>query len=206
MSSDLRETDRKRCPETLYRSMATTPQTMSPDLEPPELDAFEHLYRAMLPTVYRYATARLGRSEGEDVTSEVFHAAAIAFVDGRREQVTDAWLMAVARNRVIDRWRKAERRSALAHLVHRRQDEQVAFPEDWTSTTTRERVLDALDSMTSRHRGLLVAHYVDGIPAKELAEYLGTTASAVESALARARASFRRHYDDQRGWNRDERR
>lgn len=177
--------------------MATTPQTMPADLDPPELDAFERLYREMLSTVYRYATARLGRSEGEDVTSEVFHAAAIAFVDGRREQVTDAWLMAVTRNRVIDRWRRAERRSALAHLVHRRKDEQVVFPADWTATSTRERVFDALDAIAPRHRRLLIAHYVDGIPAKELAEYFGTTAAAIESALARARASFRRHYDDQ---------
>ena len=178
--------------------MATTQQTMPVDLDPPELDAFERLYRSMLPTVYRYTTARLGRSEGEDVTSEVFHAAAIAFVDGRGEQVTDAWLMAVARNRVIDRWRKAERRSALAHLVHRRQDEQVVFPEDWTAASTREHVLDALGAIKPRHRRLLIAHYVDGIPAPELAEHLGTTATAIESALARARASFRKQYDGPR--------
>jgi len=177
--------------------MAASPQTMSTDLDPPELDAFERLYRSMLPTVYRYATVRLGRSEGEDVTSEVFHAAAIAFVDGRHKQVTDAWLMAVARNRVIDRWRRAERRSALAHLVHRRPDEQAVFPEDWAVAPTRERVLDTLDAMTSRHRRLLIAHYVDGISAPELAEHLGTTLAAIESALARARASFRKLYDDQ---------
>lgn len=178
--------------------MATTPRTMPADLDPPELDKFECLYRSMLPTVYRYTAARLGRSEGEEVTSEVFHAAAIAFVDGRGEQITDAWLMAVARNRVIDRWRKAERRSALAHLVHRRQDEHVVFPEDWTAASTREHVLDTLDAIKPRHRRLLIAHYVDGIPAPELADHLGTTATAIESALARARASFRRQYDEPR--------
>ena len=56
-------------------------------------DAFETLYREMLPTVYRFTTARLGPTDGEDVAAEVFHAAAIAYRDGRRQQVTPAWLI-----------------------------------------------------------------------------------------------------------------
>ncbi len=173
--------------------MAITPlPTMSETNE--EIDAFEAVYRSMLPTVYRFCTARLGRAEGEDVTSEVFHAAAIAWSDGRRAQVSDAWLMAVARNKVIDRWRKAERRDNLAHLVRPRRDELIEFPADWQATPRRAQVLGALDALSPRHRRLLIAHYVDGIPVPELAEQLGLGTSAVESALARARRAFRRHY------------
>ena len=156
---------------------------------------FESVYRRMLPTVYRYAVARLGRADGEDVTAEVFHAAAVAFADGRREQVSDAWLMAVARNKVIDRWRRAERRNALAHLVRPRADELVELPPDWSHGPQRERVLRVLDQISPRHRHVLIAHYVDGIPAPELAGHLGVSVAAIESALARARRAFRRAFD-----------
>jgi len=159
-----------------------------------DLDAFERLYRLMLPTVYRFTSARLGRTDGEDVAAEVFHAAAIAFHDGRREQVTPAWLMAVARNKVIDRWRRAERRNAIEFLHRSREEDLMDFPTDWSASRRRPAVMAALDRMKPRHRNLLIAHYVDGIPAPELAEMLELSDSAVESALARARASFKKHY------------
>lgn len=157
---------------------------------------FETVYRTNLPNVYRYATARLGTSDGEEVTAEVFHAAAVAFNDGREEQVSGAWLMAVTRNKVIDRWRKAERRNALAHLIRPGKGDLVSFPEDWAVDPNREAVLAALDKVSERHRALLVLHYVDGMPAPEIAETLGISVSSIESALARARRSFRRHYGE----------
>lgn len=160
-------------------------------------DAFEALYREMLPTVYRFATARLGRTDGEDVAAEVFHAAVIAFQDGRSEHVTPAWLMAVARNKVIDRWRRAQRRNAIDVLHRAREEDLMEFPTDWSASERRPAVMAALEQMKSRHRNLLVAHYVDGIGAPELAEMLGMSVSAVESALARARRSFKRHYVDE---------
>ncbi len=157
--------------------------------------SFEELYRTMLPTVYRFTTARLGSAEGEDVTGEVFHAAVVAYTDGRRDAVTPAWLMAVARNKVIDRWRKAERRSAITFLHRKRPTELMDFPEDWAVSPQRDAVLAALDQLTPRHRNLLVAHYVDGMPVPELAELMDRSVAATESALARARRSFRTHYD-----------
>jgi len=80
----------------------------------------------MLPVVYKYASARLGKDDGEDVTSEVFHAAADRLRKGEEDVVTPAWLMAVAKNKVIDRWRKAERRGALSHLVEPRAEDLIA--------------------------------------------------------------------------------
>lgn len=161
----------------------------------PDSAAFDELYDAEFGTVHRYATVRLGRSEGEEVTSEVFHAAALAFADGHPDTVTPAWLMAVTRNKVIDRWRKAERRKAKRHLVWTREEDAVEFPHDWTRHPTRDAVLAALDQMTPRHRTLLVLHHVDGMSVPEIAASLEESRRSVESAIARARSSFRRHYD-----------
>ena len=78
--------------------------------------AFEALYEGSIDRVYSYARTRLGATEAEDVASEVFHAALIALRAGKGEAVTEAWLMAVVRNKVIDRWRAAERRMNKRHL------------------------------------------------------------------------------------------
>jgi RNA polymerase sigma-70 factor (ECF subfamily) len=171
-----------------------------PNQDPPRVarDAFEVLYCEMLPTVYRFTTTRLGHADGEDVAAEVFHAAAIAFQDGRRQQVTPAWLMAVARNKVIDRWRRAQRRNAIDFLHHAREEDLMDFPKDWSASERRPAVMAALDRIKPRHRNLLIAHYVDGIPAPELAETLEMSVAAVESALARARTSFKKHYVEER--------
>lgn len=157
--------------------------------------SFDALYDAEFGSVYRYASARLGRSDGEEVTAEVFHAAALAHADGHESTVSPAWLMAVTRNKVIDRWRSAERHKAKRHLVWPREEDAVEFPEHWTRSGNRESVLEALDRMKSRHRTLLILHHVDGMSVPEIATALGESARSVESALARARASFRRNYD-----------
>lgn len=156
---------------------------------------FDALYDTELGTVFRFARARLGRSDGEEVTAEVFHAAALAFADGRGDTITPAWLMAVARNKVIDRWRRAERRKAKRHLVWEREENAVELPAHWAGSGTRESVLAALDRVTPRHRTLLVLHHVDGMTVPEIARTLGQSTRSVESALSRARESFRRHYD-----------
>jgi RNA polymerase sigma-70 factor (ECF subfamily) len=158
------------------------------------IEQLESLYREMLPQVHRFACSRLGSEDGRDVASEVFHAAVVAFGDGRAGNVTPAWLMAVTRNKVIDRWRQAERRSAISLRVLPRKSDQTEFPDDWYDEPHREAVLRALGRLAKKDRGILVLHYVDGIPAPELAASLDVSVSAIESRLARARRKFKSFY------------
>lgn len=160
----------------------------------PPLRALEDVYRANVRLVYGYAAARLGRADGEDVTGEVFQAAASAFADGRGDDVTPPWLMAVTRNKVIDRWRRAERRMAKAHLVQST-DEVVGPLELSLDRERRDQVLDTLSEMNDRHRMLLVLHHLDGQSVPQIADALGENERAIESALARARRRFRVAYE-----------
>lgn len=159
---------------------------------------FERLYREMLPTVHRFAATRLGEGEAEDLAAEVFHAAVVAHGDGRAQQVTPAWIMAVARNKVIDRWRSAERRSAIALRNRVRREDLVTFPANWSDDERRDEVLAALGRMRPADRSLIVHYYLDGMTASALAEVLECSVSAVESRMARARRSFRSRYQPER--------
>lgn len=155
---------------------------------------FEELYRAEFDHVYRYATTRLGRSDGEEVTADVFHAAAIAFADGDGDTITGAWLMAVTKNKVVDRWRRAERRRARAHLTWSRNDTVEPFPDHWSRAATRVHVIEALDQIPDNYRAVLLARHVDEMSVLEVADLLGISVRAAESVLARARRAFRRAY------------
>ncbi len=154
--------------------------------------SFDAVYRANVRGVYSFAKARLGPTDAEDVVAEVFHAAVVAFRSGRDEMVTPAWLMAVTRNKVIDRWRKAERRMAKAHLL--RPPTFATLPPQWNDDERREVVLATLDRLKQRHRALLILHHVEGLPIADIAQETGTSVAATDSALGRAREAFRREY------------
>lgn len=157
----------------------------------PVLDAasFDALYRQNVGDIYRYAASRLGVEEGEDVTAEVFHAAIRAIRDG--VQVNGAWLMAVAKNKVIDHWRRLERRERKLHLIWGGDTGLPEPHEGLFAAMDRKRVVDVLDQLSERHRLLLMLHYIDGFTANDLAELSGDSPTAIESALARARRAFR---------------
>lgn len=153
---------------------------------------FEALYDASIDRVYSYARARLGPSEGEDIASEVFEAALVALQAGKVEAVTEAWLMAVTRNKVIDRWRASERRMSKRHLLARRADDGGP---DRDASDSGDRMLLALDKLSHLHRALLILHYLDGFPMREVAEQLDMTLSSAQSGIARARKSLTRAYE-----------
>jgi RNA polymerase sigma-70 factor (ECF subfamily) len=156
----------------------------------PIVARFESLFRAEVNRVHSYARARLGDAEADDVVSDVFHAAALAVRDGNEAALNPAWLMTVTKNKVVDRWRSAQRRKVRDTLLRQR-ERGVKQLDDWTDPGNREQVVSTLDQLSSRHRMLLVLHYVDGLSVPEIADHLGQSVASLESALARARRAFR---------------
>lgn len=160
------------------------------------MDDFAALYEEMLPAVYRYATSRVGQTTGEEICGDVFHAAAAALSDGRESDVTPGWLMAVAKNKVIDHWRRQERRQRVTHLVDLRTSDFVEPSAEARASRGWSDVMRALDRLPERYRTLLTLRYLDDLTVAELARTSGQSESAIESALARARRSFRGIFED----------
>lgn len=149
------------------------------------------LFQDMIDPVYGFAAARVGRSEADDVTAEVFCAAASMFTIGRGDEVTPAWLMAVAKNKVIDRWRQTANRTRKAHLLRPRE----AAHDAWTSDDQSGLVVEALDRLDDFSRLLLVLRYVEGYPVPEIARRIDRGTTATASALGRARKKLQRAYE-----------
>ena len=62
-----------------------------------DVDELSAVYEAEVDRIYGFAVHRVGRVEAADIVAEVFHAAALAFRDGRGEAVTSSWLTTTLR-------------------------------------------------------------------------------------------------------------
>jgi RNA polymerase sigma-70 factor, ECF subfamily len=148
------------------------------------------LYDEALPQVYGYLLSRCGRRAlAEDLTAETF----LAAVDSvRRDQpVTVGWLIGVARHKLADHWRRQAREERSLALVPG-PPEEPPWEDCVLDAVTAQEVLDRLGP---HHRLALTLRYLDGLPVPEVARLLDRTLHATEALLVRARAAFRRAYD-----------
>jgi RNA polymerase sigma-70 factor (ECF subfamily) len=154
--------------------------------------ALLELYDRALPVVYGYLVSRVGdRTTAEELTSEVFLAAVAA--DGRpaAPDIDTAWLVGVARHKLVDHWRRREREerklSAVAALPDQHDDPWDARLDVLEARATLARLGPA-------NRLALTLRYLDGLSIPEMARELGRSRHATEALVVRARAAFRHAY------------
>jgi RNA polymerase sigma-70 factor, ECF subfamily len=162
-------------------------------MRPTSGTALLELYDVALPQVYGYLLARCGsRNLAEDLTAETFLAAVSA---GRKQDPPDlsvAWLVGTARHKLVDHWRREEREERSLRLL----DAGSSAVEDpWDAPLEAAHARDVLHDLGPHHRAALTLRYLDGLPVPEVAQALGRTLHATEALLVRARAAFRRAYD-----------
>lgn len=152
------------------------------------------IYRVALPRVYGYLLPRCGSAAlAEDLTSETFLAAVSASRQGSLSEVSTAWLVGVARHKLVDYWRRLEREQrSLAAAEAAAADSDDPWDE-WLDT---EAAYAALAHLPTPQRAALTLRYLDGLSVADVAEHLGRTVHGTETLLARSRAALRRHYQE----------
>ena len=151
------------------------------------------LYDRALPEVHGYLLSRCRDSQlAEDLTGDTFLAAVSAVRRGTVPDLTVAWLITVARNKLVDHWRRQEREERKLRLV---QDETKEPADEWDATVDAAVAHGVLAGLGAHHRSALSLRYLDGLPVPEVAEALGRTVHATEALLVRARIAFRQAYE-----------
>jgi len=151
------------------------------------------LYDRALPQVYGYFAKRCGSaSVAEDLTSETFMAAVDAVQRNRVPDLSTAWLIGVARHKLVDHWRREAREESKLALAA--DDDTI---DDWDVRLDAMRARATLDELGPVHRTALTLRYLDGLPVPEVAKLLDRTVHATEALLVRARLAFRRAYGDE---------
>lgn len=152
------------------------------------------VYDDALPSVYGYLLRRTGSvSTAEDLTSETVVAAIDSASRGRVDTVTVAWVVGIARHKLVDHWRRRDRDQDRRDRLEAETD----GPEDpWGATIDRLRAQQVLETLTADHRAALTLRYLDGLAVPDVAHVLERSVHATESLLVRARAAFRSRYTD----------
>jgi RNA polymerase sigma factor (sigma-70 family) len=154
--------------------------------------SFERLYRKHAHDVYRYALVVLrNQADAEDVTQTTFLNAYRAIQNGERPRSPQNWLISIAHNVCRQRFRQSQRRP-----------NEVAYEEEIAETIvdedaiTAEDIRRALGHLAFNQRSALVMRELEGRSYQEIAEILGTSVSAVETLIFRARRALREQLED----------
>lgn len=169
-----------------------------------DTSAFLELYDDALPHVYGYLAKRCSNAAtAEDLTAETFMAAVAALhnstanlgdgnsnrLDPNPLHINTAWLIGTARHKLIDHWRRTERRKEeLAELW-----DDMAVPDPNDAAIDAGAVQGVLAQLAPSHRAVLTLRYVDDLPVGDVATTIGRTVHATEGLLTRAKAAFRNH-------------
>ena len=155
------------------------------------------LYDDAVGEVYGYLLARCrNRTTAEDVTSDTFMGAVDAVSRGRVETVTTAWLIGIARHKLVDHWRRTEREQRRLSAVADEPD-ATGTDDPWDAQLDVLAARDALDQLGTHHRAALTLRYLDGLSVPECAAVLDRTVHATEALLMRAKRAFRLVYEEE---------
>jgi RNA polymerase sigma-70 factor (ECF subfamily) len=148
--------------------------------------------------VYSYILTRCGHDVAlaEDLTQQAFVAAVEqrSRFDGRSDTVT--WLCGIARNKVADHYRRIERDERRQMRLEVRELEMNRDAAARPDLDDRTAIAEAMRSLPAPQRAVLAFVVLDDLPVAEVGRLIGKSPAAAQSLLHRARASFRRAYDD----------
>ena len=149
--------------------------------------ALLQLYDVALPQVYGYLLRRCGsEAQAEDLTSETFVAAVDAVRRDAVAELSTAWLIGIARHKLVDHWRRQEREERKLRLL-----DGEPVEERWEVDLDAMVAHEVLSTLGAHHRSALTLRYLDGLPVAQVASHLGRTVGATEVLLVRARRAFR---------------
>lgn len=163
------------------------------------LHEFEDMYTEYSDQIYRFLYWQTSDSRlAEDLTSEVFMKAwrsRDSFTTGSKK----AWLYRIARNIVIDYWRKK-------HEIITEDMDEIAFYDDKTAERLdREaevKLLNgALAKLPEKLRQVVTLRFLEKLPAKEVAKIFETTEGNVRLLQYRALRKLKgllKDYEDRR--------
>ena len=130
-------------------------------------------------------------SDAEDILQDVFY----ELIDSTKpiEKVT-AWLFRVARNRIIDRFRKKKQEPlSVDDLLPSRDGGPDA---DYARSVLIDELAAALEELPKEQREIFIAHEIDGRSFKEMSEATGVTVNTLLSRKHYAVLHLRRRLQE----------
>lgn len=154
-------------------------------------DEFSELYHQYKHKVYSFVLYRVGGdvSLAEDLTSDTFLKAFERFASYDRTYAFSTWIYTIARNTVIDHYRRQKGEAAdvdeLAEVIADERD----TVEDWQFALDRapklKEIYAALEHLPDFHKDCVILKYLEDHSTAEIADITGASESYVRQGLSR---------------------
>jgi RNA polymerase sigma-70 factor, ECF subfamily len=158
--------------------------------------AFEQLVKRHYPVVYRVVWRIMnGHGDAEDVTQEAFLRLWNNPGQLREASALRGWLIRVASNLVMDRFRRKP--AAALDAVPEVEDGRPSVPQTMDRTRITARIDAAIAQLPERQRLALTLVQYEHMSNIAAARVLDVSVDAFESLLARARRSLKQELSDE---------
>jgi RNA polymerase sigma-70 factor (ECF subfamily) len=172
---------------TLFEGCLETNQAVTSDREQEFIST--HLRRIFL-LIYRMVG---NAADAQDLTQEAFVKALARRDQLKDEQKAAQWLGRIAYNTAVDYLRQ-RRKMMFCDLEAAPEPRHLESPERLVLRAEKQAYLaDGLRLLSERERAALLLRDVEGLPASDVARYIGCSTATVRSHIANARAKFRKY-------------
>jgi RNA polymerase sigma-70 factor (ECF subfamily) len=153
-----------------------------------DTEAFAELYRAHVQAIFRFIVHRVNDTQlAEDLTGDVFTRALQSL--GRYQDQGKpfvAWLYRIARARVIDHYRKYDRRPAESDI----DNEPLPVDTDMDVSMVRRQAANvlraAIAELTEDQQQVIMLRFIEGYRIDAIAEVMGKQPNAIKALQHRA--------------------
>jgi len=152
-------------------------------------DGLIAVYRKTVNSLYEFVSRRSGGSRelAEDVTQETYLRAAATWPKRGLPDCPIAWLQTVARNLLLNHYRRRHPEPLASTDIDTVLGSAASDDQDAAAL-----VCWGLARLSARHARVLEAFYIDGRPARSIADEFGVTERAIEGRLRRARHALKK--------------
>ncbi|MBD2871649.1 RNA polymerase sigma factor [Paenibacillus arenilitoris] len=145
---------------------------------------FIDLYDQYFDDLYRYVYYKVGNKwDADDIVSEAFRKAYERHSTLRENSNAKAWLMTIARNAVIDFYRRRKPAVPVEQLNELAQP--GAFEEQFAPDDDLDCVRKTLDLLTQEDRELVNLRYFAGMKNREIGEMLAKSEETIKTRVFR---------------------
>ncbi|GAB1421944.1 sigma-70 family RNA polymerase sigma factor [Anaerolineales bacterium] len=158
------------------------------DAKKGDREAFAALYQANVDAIFHYILMRTNRKEiAEELTSDVF----VRAIKGLsryedRGQVFRAWLYRIAHARVIDYYRREDRRPQETSL----EIDLISIKPDMDQGLLKREISQiltiAISDLTDDQQEVIILRFVEGLALSEVAVIMGKETNAIKALQHRA--------------------
>ena len=161
-------------------------------------EALKTIFNSNFEKLYAFVFYEVGqnRSVAEDIVQETFLSAIKSASKFKGTSQIYTWLAGIAHHKIADYYRHANSDKNTAEIFDREQINFVVDSKpgaDIASSTENKIMIDqALNSLPSDYRKIIILKYVQELPINEIAKVLNRSPKSVEGILSRARKTLRK--------------